>query len=75
MESIKYDAGVSDETPSLAGAPRSAIETGFVKAQTDNHNPWEPNYQPQLDDGTNLVGDRWEFSKTGACGRPDGNER
>ena len=25
--------------------------------------------------GTNSVGDRYEFRKTGACGRPNGNER
>ena len=75
MESIKYDTGVSNETSSLGGVPRSSLETGFAAEPTDNTRPWEANYQPQLDDGTNLVGDRWQFSQTGACGRPDGNER
>ena len=75
MDRIKYNAGVSKASGSLAGVPESSLVDGFEKISSERPDPWAPEFQPELDDGTNLVGDRYQVRKTGACGRPDGNER
>ena len=75
MDKIKYDAGASGLGGSLAGVPKSALSTGFADTTTAKLNPWDSDYERVDDGGTNSVGDRYEFSKTGACGRPNGNER
>lgn len=75
MDKINYSVGASDIGGSLADVPKSALSAGFTTTTNAPLDPWDPEYVRVDDGGTNSVGDRYEFSKTGACGRPNGNER
>ena len=74
-ERIKYDTGASGLGGSLAGLSESALEKGFVDTTAARLEPWDADFVREDDGGTNSVGDRYEFGKTGACGRPSGYER
>ena len=75
MDKINYGVGTSDLGGSLADAPKSALSSGFTDTTPAQLDPWDPDYERVDDGGTNSVGDRYAFSKIGACGRPNGNER
>ena len=74
-DAIRYTAGVDSPGASLGGLPESALSTGYVNTSPKKADFWEPGYQREDDDGSNYVGDPWERRQTGACGRPNGNER
>lgn len=74
-DSISYTAGVGKDA-ALGGNSKGSFQSGFdVTTKNDNLDPWDDDYERVDDGGTNSVGDRYAFRKTGACGRPDGNER
>ena len=75
MDRIKYNTGASNLGGSLNGQPESALSKGFVDTTPTKPDPWAMDGERQDDAGTNSVGDRYAFRSTGACGRPDGNER
>jgi hypothetical protein len=76
MDKIKYGTGAIDIGGSLADVPKSALSEGYVDVTAKKpSDPWEPGYEHCDDDGTNYVGSIYERRNTGACGRPDGNER
>ena len=75
MEKITYGTGASELGGSLADVPKTALSNGFTDTTPAQLDPWDPDYERIDDGGTNSVGNRYEFSKTGACGRPNGNER
>jgi len=75
MDGIKYNTGASGLGGSLGGMSTGALSSGFADVTPAKLDPWDPDCERQDDGGTNSVGDKWAFSKTGACGRPNGNER
>lgn len=75
MDSIKYNRGVSKPGGSLAGVSEDALSTGFVDETPARKSPFDPDYVRVDDGGTNSVGSVYDFTKTGACGRPQGFER
>ena len=75
MSKIKYNVGATGLGGSMADCPDSALSTGFTDTTPAQLDPWDPDYVRVDDGGTNSVGNQYEFSKTGACGRPNGNER
>ena len=75
MDKINFTTGASELGGSLADVPKSALSSGFTNITPAALDPWDPEHVRVDDNGTNYVGDRYEFSKTGACGRPNGNER
>jgi len=75
MDGISYKRGANALNGSLGGLSESALISGFDDVTPQKLDPLDASYQRQDDDGSNYVGDRWEFRKTGACGRPQGEER
>ena len=75
MDKINFTTGASELGGSLADVPKSALSSGFADTTPAALDPWDPDYVRVDDGGTNSVGSPYEFSKTGACGRPNGNER
>lgn len=75
MDGIKYKTGASGLGGSLGGMSTDALSSGFADVTPKQLDPWDPACEHCDDNGTNAVGDKWEFRKTGACGRPNGNER
>lgn len=75
MDRIKHNVGASNLGGSLNGLPESSLSRGFVDVTPEKPDPWAMDGERQDDAGTNYVGDRYAYQKTGACGRPDGNER
>lgn len=74
-DSIKYSTGVTGLAGSLGGESEQILSVGFSDETPARLNPWEAGFVREDDSGTNSVGDRYEFGKTGACGRPTGYER
>ena len=74
-DSIKYKTGVSGLNGSLTGSSEEALSTGFTDITPARLEPWDADFVRQDDGGTNQVGNRYDFAKTGACGRPNGDER
>ncbi len=75
MDNITYKSGVSGLNGSLGSSSQESISTGFDDITPAKHDPWDDAYEKLDDCGENYVGDRYEFRKTGACGRPNGSER
>jgi len=75
MDSINYKAGVTGLNGSLGTSSDNSISTGFDDVTPKRLDPWAIDYEREDDSGENYVGSRYEFRKTGACGRPNGNER
>ncbi|HMW85402.1 MAG TPA: hypothetical protein PLY42_11700 [Nitrospira sp.] len=75
MDKISTKAGVDNIASSLGGVARSALETGFDTFSSDSHQGDANAYFPPPYVEDESVGNEWEFSKTGACGRPRGNAR
>lgn len=75
MDKVSYNKGAHELGGSLHGDSQDALSTGFTNITPAKRDPWDADYVRQDDGGTNSVGDRCEFRKTGACGRPNGNER
>lgn len=75
-DGINYSAGATDLGGSLGDVPKLALSQGFVDTTPAKLDMWDPGYVREDDaTGENIVGDPWEYRKTGACGRPNGNER
>ena len=75
MKDIKYTTGASNLGGSLAGMSDAALSTGFEDATPQRRSPFDPDFVREDDGGTNSVGSLYDFTKTGACGRPQGFER
>lgn len=75
MDSISYKSGVSGLNGSIGSSSDNSIATGFDDVTPKSLDPWEVDYVYEDDTGENYVGSRYEFRKTGACGRPNGSER
>lgn len=75
MDGIKNGTGASGLGGSLGGSSKDVLSTGFTNLTPKKLDPWEPGYVREDDAGNTSVGDRYAFSKIGACGRPNGNER
>ena len=75
MDSIKYKTGASGLGGSLGGMPSDALSSGFADITPAKLDPWDPCAERIDHCGENLVGDQYAFRKTGACGRPHGEER
>lgn len=75
MDSIKYKTGASGLGGSLGGMFSDALSSGFADITPAKLDPWEPGAERCDDCGENFVGDQYAFRKTGACGRPHGEER
>ena len=75
-DGIKYTTGADDLGGSLGGLPKLALSKGFVDTTPAKLDMWDPGYvHEDTATGENHVGDAWAYRKTGACGRPNGNER
>ncbi len=73
---INYRAGTDGIDGSLADVPKLALSEGFINTTPAKLDVWDPGFvREDPATGENIVGDPWAYRKTGACGRPNGNER
>lgn len=76
---IKYQTGVSGIAASLGGVSDAALSKGYEDTAPKQPDPYSAAFDPAApredENGSMSIGDRWAFRKTGACGRPRGDER
>ena len=76
-DQIKYSVGATGLAGSLGGESESILATGFTNETQPKAEPWDfnPSGTREDENGNTSVGDPWNFRKTGAAGRPRGDER